>query len=101
MAVPSWKCDAHQPASLSEDRPEFAIFRPPRGRFLWAYCDEIRPLRPTSCALHAFSSQAWWEVTRDSAASFYLDASMSLSTMFAAGLALARPELAVWAFTSA
>ena len=44
------------------------------------------------------SSQAWWEVTRDSAASFYLDASMSLSTMFAAGLALARPELTVWAF---
>ena len=44
------------------------------------------------------SSQAWWEVTRDSEASFYLDASMSLSTMFASGLALARPEQKVWAF---
>ena len=31
------------------------------------------------------SSQAWWAVTRDSEASFYLDASMSLSTMFAWG----------------
>jgi sulfopyruvate decarboxylase subunit beta len=44
------------------------------------------------------SSQAWWEVTRDSEASFYLDASMSLSTMFASGLALARPDQKVWAF---
>ena len=44
------------------------------------------------------SSQAWWAVTRDSEASFYLDASMSLSTMFASGLALARPELNIWAF---
>ena len=44
------------------------------------------------------SSQAWWEATRDSNASFYLDASMSLSTMFASGLALAQPELKIWAF---
>jgi len=44
------------------------------------------------------SSQAWWAATRDSEASFYLDASMSLSTMFASGLALARPELEIWAF---
>jgi thiamine pyrophosphate-dependent acetolactate synthase large subunit-like protein len=44
------------------------------------------------------SSQAWWAVTRDSTASFYLDASMSLSSMFAAGLAIARPELKLWAF---
>jgi sulfopyruvate decarboxylase subunit beta len=44
------------------------------------------------------SSQAWWAVTRDSEASFYHDASMSLSTMFACGLALAQPELKVWAF---
>jgi sulfopyruvate decarboxylase subunit beta len=44
------------------------------------------------------SGQAWWTATRDSVASFYLDASMSLSTMFASGLALARPELKVWAF---
>jgi len=44
------------------------------------------------------SGQAWWEATRDSTASFYLDASMSLSTMFASGLALAQPELRIWAF---
>src|SRR5438309_1889667 len=44
------------------------------------------------------SCQAWWAVTRDSVGSFYLDASMSLSTMFASGLALAQPELKVWAF---
>jgi thiamine pyrophosphate-dependent acetolactate synthase large subunit-like protein len=44
------------------------------------------------------SGQAWWAVTRDSQATFYLDASMSLATMFASGLALARPELKVWAF---
>jgi thiamine pyrophosphate-dependent acetolactate synthase large subunit-like protein len=44
------------------------------------------------------SGQAWWAVTRDSEATFYLDASMSLATMFASGLALARPELKIWAF---
>jgi sulfopyruvate decarboxylase subunit beta len=44
------------------------------------------------------SGQAWWAATRDSTASFYLDASMSLSTMFASGLALAQPQLKVWAF---
>jgi sulfopyruvate decarboxylase subunit beta len=44
------------------------------------------------------SCQAWWLVTRDSVASFYLDASMSLSSMFASGLALAQPDLTIWAF---
>jgi sulfopyruvate decarboxylase subunit beta len=44
------------------------------------------------------SGQAWWAATRDSTAGFYLDASMSLSTLFASGLALAQPELKVWAF---
>ncbi len=44
------------------------------------------------------SGQAWWAATGDTQASFYLGASMSLSTMFAAGLALARPELRIWAF---
>src|SRR6266581_6540 len=44
------------------------------------------------------SGQAWWAATRDTEASFYLDASMSLSTMFASGLALAQPELKFWAF---
>lgn len=44
------------------------------------------------------SCQAWWAATRDSVGSFYLDASMSLSSMFASGIALAQPELKVWAF---
>ena len=44
------------------------------------------------------SGQAWWEATRDTKDSFYLDASMSLSSMFAAGLALAQPTQQVWAF---
>lgn len=44
------------------------------------------------------SGQAWWEATRDSEGSFYLDASMSLSTMFGCGLAVAQPSLKVWAF---
>ena len=44
------------------------------------------------------SGQAWWAATRDTDASFYLDASMSLSTMFASGLALAQPDLKFWAF---
>jgi len=44
------------------------------------------------------SCQAWWAATHDTVASFYLDASMSLSSMFASGLALAQPELKVWAF---
>lgn len=39
------------------------------------------------------SSRAWWAATRDTEATFYLDASMSLSTMFSSGLALARPDL--------
>ncbi|HXP29993.1 MAG TPA: thiamine pyrophosphate-dependent enzyme [Stellaceae bacterium] len=44
------------------------------------------------------SSQAWWEATRDSEGTFYLEASMSLSTLFGAGLALALPEVKFWAF---
>jgi sulfopyruvate decarboxylase subunit beta len=44
------------------------------------------------------SGQAWWTVTRDSERSFYLDASMSLSTMFASGIAAALPQKRVWAF---
>jgi sulfopyruvate decarboxylase subunit beta len=44
------------------------------------------------------SGQAWWAATRDSEATFYLDASMSLSTLFASGLAMAQPQLRFWAF---
>ena len=44
------------------------------------------------------SGQAWWATTRDIERTFYLDASMSLSTMFASGLALAQPSQRFWAF---
>jgi sulfopyruvate decarboxylase subunit beta len=44
------------------------------------------------------SSEVWWNVTRDTEATFYLEASMSLSTMFAAGIAAGFPEARVWAF---
>jgi thiamine pyrophosphate-dependent acetolactate synthase large subunit-like protein len=44
------------------------------------------------------SCQAWWMATGDTEGTFYLDASLSLSTMFGCGLALARPDLKVWAF---
>src|SRR5258705_413289 len=44
------------------------------------------------------SGQAWWAATRDAERSFYLDASMSLSTMFASGIAAALPQKRVWAF---
>lgn len=44
------------------------------------------------------SAQAWWKATHDTDATFYLEASMSLSSMFAAGLAMAQPTLKFWAF---
>ena len=44
------------------------------------------------------SSEVWWETTRETEATFYLEASMSLSTMFAAGLAIGYPEARIWAF---
>ena len=44
------------------------------------------------------SSEVWWELTRDLESTFYLEASMSLSTMFAAGLALSYPRTWFWAF---
>ena len=44
------------------------------------------------------SSEVWWELTRDLESTFYLEASMSLSTMFASGLALSYPKTRFWAF---
>ena len=44
------------------------------------------------------SSEVWWETTRDTERTFYLEASMSLSTMFGAGIALGYPDTRVWAF---
>jgi thiamine pyrophosphate-dependent acetolactate synthase large subunit-like protein len=44
------------------------------------------------------SSEVWWEVTHDTEKTFYLEASMSLSTMFAAGIAMGYPNTHFWAF---
>ena len=44
------------------------------------------------------SSEVWWEITREIESTFYLEASMSLSTMFAAGIALSYPDTKVWGF---
>lgn len=44
------------------------------------------------------SSEVWWQTTRDLDNTFYLEASMSLSTMFAAGMALGYPQARFWAF---
>jgi sulfopyruvate decarboxylase subunit beta len=44
------------------------------------------------------SSEVWWETTQDTERTFYLEASMSLSTMFAAGLAIGYPQARFWAF---
>ena len=44
------------------------------------------------------SGQAWWAATRDTERTFYLDASMSLSTLFASGIALSHPDQRFWAF---
>jgi thiamine pyrophosphate-dependent acetolactate synthase large subunit-like protein len=44
------------------------------------------------------SSEVWWETTGDTDKTFYLEASMSLSTMFAAGIAMGYPDTRVWAF---
>ena len=44
------------------------------------------------------SSQMWWDVTRDADRTFYLDASMSMSTLFASGIAYGLPQAKLWAF---
>lgn len=44
------------------------------------------------------SSEVWWETTRDLDDTFYLEASMSLSTLFAAGVAMGYPDTRFWAF---
>jgi thiamine pyrophosphate-dependent acetolactate synthase large subunit-like protein len=45
------------------------------------------------------TSSLWWELTQDHEASFYMEASMSLVSMFSAGLALGVPGARVWAIT--
>lgn len=44
-------------------------------------------------------SEMWWEVTHETERVFYLEASMSLTSMLGAGLALGVPEIPVWVFT--
>ncbi len=45
------------------------------------------------------SSELWHGITGDTERVFYLEASMSLSTMFAAGIAQGLPDKEVWAFS--
>ena len=44
-------------------------------------------------------SEMWWEVTHDGDRVFYLEASMSLASMFGAGVALGVPQTQVWVFS--
>ena len=45
------------------------------------------------------ASELWWTLTGDSESTFYLEASMSLASMFAAGIARGLPAARVWAFS--
>ena len=44
-------------------------------------------------------SELWWEITGETERVFYLEASMSLASVFAAGIALGAPERIVVAFS--
>src|ERR1700719_907836 len=44
-------------------------------------------------------SELWWEISGESERVFYLEASMSLASLFAAGIALGAPERTVVAFS--
>lgn len=44
------------------------------------------------------SSELWWELTHETEKCFYLEASMSLASLFAAGIALGNPNRTVIAF---
>jgi sulfopyruvate decarboxylase subunit beta len=41
----------------------------------------------------------WWDITQTTDRVFYLNASMSLSSMFASGIAVGFPDRPVWAFS--
>jgi sulfopyruvate decarboxylase subunit beta len=45
------------------------------------------------------ASEMWWEITRETERVFYLEASMSLASMFAAGIARGIPAAKVWCFS--
>ena len=44
------------------------------------------------------ASEMWWTLTRETERVFYLEASMSLASMFAAGIAMGIPQASVWCF---
>jgi thiamine pyrophosphate-dependent acetolactate synthase large subunit-like protein len=44
------------------------------------------------------TSELWWEITCETERVFYLEASMSLASLFAAGIAIGAPERTVIAF---
>ncbi len=44
-------------------------------------------------------SELWWEITGETERVFYLEASMSLASLFAAGIALGMPQRTVIAFS--
>ena len=44
-------------------------------------------------------SELWWEITGDTERVFYLEASMSLASLFAAGIAMGSPKRTVVAFS--
>jgi sulfopyruvate decarboxylase subunit beta len=45
------------------------------------------------------TSELWWEMTRETERVFYLEASMSLASLFAAGIAYGNPNKTVVAFS--
>ena len=45
------------------------------------------------------TSELWWEISRETERVFYLEASMSLASLFAAGIAYGNPEKTVVAFS--
>ena len=44
------------------------------------------------------TSGMWWKITQDMDRAFYLGASMSMISMFGAGIAMGAPKLPVWVF---
>ena len=55
--------------------------------------DELVILSAGSC------SEMWWDVTHETERAFYLEASMSLASLFGAGIAVGLPQTRVWAFS--
>lgn len=45
------------------------------------------------------TSEMWWEITHDTERVFYLEASMGMTSLFAAGIAPGAPAAPVWVFT--